>query len=65
MGGLEYWVTSFSYVDKESGQETFVQVPEMGGGALIAEGGLPPGSVTPSGPTLRTTGSRFSSSRRK
>lgn len=45
LGGLEYWDTSFSYIDKESGQETFVRVPEMGGGALIAEGGLPPGSV--------------------
>jgi ATP-dependent Lon protease len=45
MGGLEYWDTSFSYIDRESGQETFVPVPEMGGGTLIAEGGLPPGSV--------------------
>jgi ATP-dependent Lon protease len=45
MGGLEYWDTSFSYIDLESGQETFVPVPEMGGGTLIAEGGLPPGSV--------------------
>ena len=45
MGGIEYWDTSFSYVDRKTGQETFVPVPEMGGGALIAEGGLPPGSV--------------------
>ncbi|MCI0718085.1 MAG: protease Lon-related BREX system protein BrxL, partial [Acidobacteria bacterium] len=45
MGGLEYWDTSFSFVDRESGQETFVTVPEMGGGSLIAEGSLPPGSV--------------------
>jgi len=45
MGGLEYWDTSFSYIYKDSGQETFVRVPELGGGALIAEGGLPPGSV--------------------
>ena len=45
MGGLEYWDTSFSFVDKKTGQETFVPVPEMGGGTLIAEGGLPPGSV--------------------
>ena len=45
MGGLEYWDTSFSYTDRDSGQETFVPVPETGGGSLIAEGGLPPGSV--------------------
>ncbi len=45
MGGLEYWDTSFSYVDRASGQETFVPVPESGGGALIAEGSLPAGSV--------------------
>jgi ATP-dependent Lon protease len=56
MGGLEYWDTSFSYVDKKTGQETFVPVPEMGGGALIAEGGLPPGSVY-------TIGSDFSDNR--
>ena len=45
MGGLEYWDTTFSYVDIESGQETFVPVTEMRSGSIIAEGGLPPGSV--------------------
>ena len=45
MGGLEYWDTSFSFIDKESDQETFVPVPEMGVGTVIAEGSLPPGSV--------------------
>ena len=40
-----YWDTSFSYIDRGSGQETFVPVPEMGGGTLIAEDGLLPGSV--------------------
>lgn len=45
MGGLEYWDTTFSYVDMESGQETFVPVTEMGSGSIIAEGGLPPGSI--------------------
>ncbi|MGA2258946.1 MAG: protease Lon-related BREX system protein BrxL [Thermoguttaceae bacterium] len=45
MGGLEYWNTSFSYLDKETGQETFVRVPELGGGSLIAEGALAPGSI--------------------
>ena len=45
MGGLEYWNTSFSYLDKETGQETFVRVPELGGGSLISEGPLAPGSI--------------------
>jgi ATP-dependent Lon protease len=45
MGGLEYWNTSFSYIDRDSGQETFVTVPEMGGGTLIGEGQLAAGSV--------------------
>lgn len=45
MGGLEYWDTSFSFADRESGQETFISVPEMGGGRLIVEGVLQPGSV--------------------
>ena len=45
LGGLEYWDTSFSFIEKESGEETFVSVPEMGGGTVIAEGNLPPGSV--------------------
>ena len=45
MGGLEYWDTSFSFVDRESDQETFVSVPEMGGGNLIVEGTLNPGGV--------------------
>jgi len=45
MGGLEYWDTSFSFVAKDSGEETFVSVPEMGGGTLIAEGNLPLGSL--------------------
>ena len=44
MGGLEYWDTNFSCTDKDN-QEAFVPLPEMGGGHLIAEDGLPPGSV--------------------
>lgn len=42
MGGLAYWDTSFPFIEKESGQETFVSVPEMGGGTVIAEGNLTP-----------------------
>ncbi len=45
MGGLEYWDTSFSFIDREGGQETFVRLPEMGGESIIAEGNLTPGSI--------------------
>lgn len=63
MGGLEYWDTSFSYTDRESGQETFVRVPEMGGATIIVEGSLPPGASTPSAPTRARAASPCSSSR--
>ncbi len=45
MGGLEYWDTSFSHIEKLSEQETFVPLPEISGGTLIAESALPPGSI--------------------
>ena len=43
MGGLEYWAVNFSYIDLESRQETFVAVPEQGGGGLITPGVPDPG----------------------
>ena len=45
MGGLEYWDVNFSYVDRESGNQRFVGLPESGGGVLISGEPLPPGSV--------------------
>lgn len=45
MGAYEYYHTSFSYVDNESGEERFVGVPEQGGKDLIASDPLPPGTV--------------------
>jgi ATP-dependent Lon protease len=45
MGGLEYWAVNFSYLDRETHQETFVTVPEQGGGGLILPGQLNPGVV--------------------
>ena len=45
MGGLEYWAVNFSYVDQYSHQETFVAVPESGGGGLITPGRPNPGVV--------------------
>ncbi|MBN1935997.1 MAG: protease Lon-related BREX system protein BrxL [Anaerolineae bacterium] len=43
MGGLEFWAVNFSYLDLDSRQETFVAVPEMGGGGLIPPGVPDPG----------------------
>ena len=35
MGGIEYWNTGFSYIDKETDEETYVFVPEESSGGLI------------------------------
>ena len=35
----------FSYIDSETREEKFVSVPELGGGSLIPEGPLAPGTV--------------------
>jgi ATP-dependent Lon protease len=45
MGSFEYYHTSFSYQDKETGEEHFVGVPEQGGRNLISSDPLAPGSV--------------------
>lgn len=45
MGSFEYYHTSFSYSDNESGEEHFVGVPEQGGRDLISADPLPPGTV--------------------
>jgi ATP-dependent Lon protease len=45
MGSFEYYHTSFSYVDIDTGEERFVGVPEQGGRNLISSDPLPPGSV--------------------
>jgi ATP-dependent Lon protease len=45
MGGLEYWDVNFSYADLDTGQETFVPLPESGVNQLIITGELAPGSV--------------------
>lgn len=45
MGSFEYYHTSFSYVDLETGEERFVGVPEQGGRNLISADPLPPGSI--------------------
>ena len=45
MGSFEYYETSFSYMDKETGEERFVGVPEQGGRGLISPDPLPPGTI--------------------
>ena len=45
LGPFEYHQTSFSYTDRDSGEERYVGVPEEGGRDLIATDPLAPGSV--------------------
>lgn len=45
MGSFEYYHTSFSYLDNDSGVEHFVGVREQGGRDLISAEPLPPGTV--------------------
>ena len=45
MGAFEYYHTSFSYQDAETGEEKFVGVPEQGGRDLISAEPLPPGTI--------------------
>ncbi len=44
IGGMEFWDTNFSYIDKETQEEYFVSVPEERGTNLIEESPLPPGN---------------------
>ena len=43
IGGMEFWDTNFSYVDKETQEEIFVSVPEERGSNLIEDAPLAPG----------------------
>ncbi len=45
MGSFEFYQTSFSYRDEESGEDKFIGVPEQGGRDLVAADPLAPGSV--------------------
>jgi len=49
MGSFEYHQTSFSYIDRETGEERYVGVPEEGGRDLIATDPLQPGAVYATG----------------
>ena len=43
IGGMEFFDVHFSYIDTETSEETFISVPEQGGGSLIPDGPLNPG----------------------
>ncbi|MBU2649848.1 MAG: protease Lon-related BREX system protein BrxL [Bacteroidetes bacterium] len=43
IGGMEFWDTNFSYINKETQEEVFVGLPEDRGTALIESNPLPPG----------------------
>lgn len=45
LGGMEFYDVNFSYIDQETFEETYVFVPEQGGGKLIPEGLCNPGQV--------------------
>lgn len=45
IGGMEFYDVNFSYIDNESFEETYVPVPEQGGGKLIPEGMSNPGQA--------------------
>jgi len=44
-GSFEFYKTSFSYIDQESGAERMVGVPEQGGAGVISQDPLAPGTV--------------------
>lgn len=43
IGGMEFWDTNFSYIDKETHEEVYVSVPEERGSNLIEDTPLSPG----------------------
>lgn len=43
IGGMEFWDTNFSYIDKDTQDEHFVGLPEEKGSHLIENSPLPPG----------------------
>lgn len=43
IGGMEFWDTNFSYIDKETQEEKFVGLPEERGSSLIESNPLSPG----------------------
>ena len=55
IGGMEFFDVHFSYIDMETMEEKFINVPEQGGGSLIPDGPLNPGVMH----TVATGGSHL------
>jgi len=45
IGGMEFWDTNFSYIDKDTREEHYVNVPEEKGSGVIDHNPLAPGKV--------------------
>ena len=45
IGGMEFYDVHFSYIDTETFEENFISVLEQGGGSLIPEGQMKPGTL--------------------
>ncbi len=45
MGGMEYWAVNFSYIDIDTNEEKFVEVPEQISDLLIPDKIYPPGII--------------------
>lgn len=45
IGGMEFYDVHFSYIDNETLEEKFISVPEQGGGSLIPESPMKPGTM--------------------
>ena len=45
IGGMEFYDVHFSYIDKDTMEEKYISVPEIGGGKLIPEGMLKAGQT--------------------
>lgn len=43
IGGMEFWDTNFSYIDKDTQEEKYISLPEEKGSNLIENTPLPPG----------------------
>jgi ATP-dependent Lon protease len=43
IGGMEFYDVHFSYIDADTMEEKFINVPEQGGGSLIPDGPMSPG----------------------